>query len=442
MEADRQNVYDHVDAARMTLSQRIDDVDRRNAQQVYAIDKLTKERLEAERTERDEKIERRALKERLETERQMELHGDCMKTEIKAWVDNRFRTMEQRFHNHHTTDCDWGHMNGFHRNSFQHKSVNYRCGGGGAERGRLYRSKSDDTLSCSESNVTRRAHRTRKQTMEEIHGLPLPNVSRRAYKARRSMSKRESPLGAGGPATGESDLAIGSRKYSPEGYAGASVYHDHVPDLHTDTGADRRHQAANVLAQFSSLNLIDEELNLSDSYAAHAICKSEPHLLDAEDDAPHHQGQHLTSTPQTYEDPQRQVTPCSHDSGSNPDSGYSSNRMYATRRNPLDRHNTSSASAGTNTSTATDEICHDSPATNGSDDVEPLHVTRHFFDTVSNQMEKWYERRLNDVEKKAEERARHEAKAMEARLKQLEQSIQHPGQSGLNMNLHSTGTDV
>ena len=45
MDGDRANVYDHIDASHRTLGDRIDHLDRRAAQQIYALDKLTRERI-------------------------------------------------------------------------------------------------------------------------------------------------------------------------------------------------------------------------------------------------------------------------------------------------------------------------------------------------------------------------------------------------------------
>lgn len=61
---------------------------------------------------------------------------------------------------------------------------------------------------------------------------------------------------------------------------------------------------------------------------------------------------------------------------------------------------------------------------NLGDIPEPeFRITRQFFDTVSNQMEKWYERRLTSMEKKAEERTEHDKVAMSDRINAIEKQL-------------------
>ncbi|KAG1659632.1 Ankyrin repeat domain-containing protein 6 [Nymphon striatum] len=50
-------------------------------------------------------------------------------------------------------------------------------------------------------------------------------------------------------------------------------------------------------------------------------------------------------------------------------------------------------------------------------------ITRQFFDTVSNQMEKWYERRLSNMEKKSEEKTEYNHVAMRNRIHAIEQKL-------------------
>ena len=455
VEADRANLYDHIDASHRTLTDRIDQLDRRTAQQVYSIDKLTKERMEAERKEREEHVDNRALAERLETERQLEVQQDCMKTELKAWVDSRLTGFERKYSSH-DDGCDYL------------LNSNFNFGRDGLHQTNLFRSKSDETLSISSSHPSRKYHKLHGRNAHELKKVQQQTVanSNRAHRLEKKMHSRRSgltvrdrPLSYGDPRLRCAPVHENGRPlgHSPEGQSTKNdSFNENSPVDRplpewikpSPAGANtpRHYEEAegnsystgsrNIGVRFNALALT--AANSGELENSGGVSKSDTHL-DDDDTPPRPQppahfvpGAHM---PRSFT-VQAQVHHAKTDSGSNPDSGYGG-KTYGGRnggnRSGSDQHDTSIA---TSISTTTD-------GTSGTSEGDPLHVTRHFFDTVSAQMEKWYERRLKEVEKKAEDRVSQESSAMQTRIQALEEKINKDKNVKLGPQIEaSIGTQV
>lgn len=52
-------------------------------------------------------------------------------------------------------------------------------------------------------------------------------------------------------------------------------------------------------------------------------------------------------------------------------------------------------------------------------------VTQRFFETVSTQLERWYERKVVQAERQAELRAEQDRKCLQQRISTLEEELQH-----------------
>ena len=212
MDGDRANMYDHIDASHRTLGDRIDHLDRRAAQQIYALDKLTRERIESERQDLQDRMEKRFLRERLESDRQMDRRGEHIRTEIKAWVDNRLTNIEQQHGNFHADCCD----DLLHGRNHRHS-----CGGD-VQPGALYRSKSDETLSISSTHPTKKHARLYAKAIHDLKKMRA--TGHKMDKRIRGIAVRDHPVGAqnthcGRPMTFHEDLSpIAGR--SPEGHSG------------------------------------------------------------------------------------------------------------------------------------------------------------------------------------------------------------------------------
>lgn len=148
MDADRHNLYDHIDSSTRNLAQRLDTLDQRCAQQIHSVDRMTRERLAAECRGHEELIRVRTAEE-----------AQRMQGRVEQHVDARFTTLERRFRGH-TDGCDWcltgdEDKQHYHRDDMLNQRFCYE-----AEEppppGRLFRSRSDDTLSLASSHPSRR----------------------------------------------------------------------------------------------------------------------------------------------------------------------------------------------------------------------------------------------------------------------------------------------
>ena len=179
VESDKQNMYDHIDGCQQMLTQRIDQLDKRASQQVYAIDKLTKERLTAEGIECAQRIDKRAKQER-EICKQQDRNQEGVRNELKSWMDHRIRYFERKFvpHEH---GCEF-------RKPRKERE------------GRLFRSRSDESLTASHYSQKMKNRPRKQETMDELSALNLQKVADARYAFERDqpqeMKKRESPLGA------------------------------------------------------------------------------------------------------------------------------------------------------------------------------------------------------------------------------------------------------
>ena len=187
MECDRNNMYDHIDASHRTLAQRIDTLDQRCAQQVHAIDRLTKERLDQERRKFEERIRVSARHERIETDKKISLCRVNMRTDLQTWMDSQLtsgnggnRVMDNRHalygRNPNCRAFQRGDVlnQSFDRRSFEHEQASTPLPG------KLYRSKSDDTLSVSSSQAGgahRLSHRVKERCNDELLSLHIQSIS-------------------------------------------------------------------------------------------------------------------------------------------------------------------------------------------------------------------------------------------------------------------------
>lgn len=66
------------------------------------------------------------------------------------------------------------------------------------------------------------------------------------------------------------------------------------------------------------------------------------------------------------------------------------------------------------------------------DNLHAVEVTQRFFETVSTQLERWYERKIQEAQRLAEQRANMDRTSLMERINNLEQELQ-----GLRANTHT-----
>lgn len=94
LEATKEEMKTEIHTVQDLMNSKMGQLDRKNKHQIRALDKLTVERVSAERSECLQRIEQRALQERLEADKRQQA---SLVTELKSWCLSKLQNMEVRF---------------------------------------------------------------------------------------------------------------------------------------------------------------------------------------------------------------------------------------------------------------------------------------------------------------------------------------------------------
>ena len=146
------------------LQDRIEQLDLRSSQQAHSLDKLTRERLEEERRACQHELENRLQRERHHTQYVVESYGEDLQGQIQGWLEDRLASYGHCLDHHHDDSAL----------PPRHIFTDVHLGPNG---GRLFRSRSDETLSVSDysgKGRKRQFYESRKAAMEQIRGWKVP----------------------------------------------------------------------------------------------------------------------------------------------------------------------------------------------------------------------------------------------------------------------------
>uniref|UniRef100_A0A3B4U147 Ankyrin repeat domain 6b n=1 Tax=Seriola dumerili TaxID=41447 RepID=A0A3B4U147_SERDU len=93
LEATKEEMKTEIHTVQDLMNSKMGQLDRKNKHQILALDKITVERVSAERSECLQRIEQRALQERLEAEKRQA----SLVSELKSWCLSKLQNMEFRF---------------------------------------------------------------------------------------------------------------------------------------------------------------------------------------------------------------------------------------------------------------------------------------------------------------------------------------------------------
>uniref|UniRef100_A0A4W6FE87 Ankyrin repeat domain 6b n=1 Tax=Lates calcarifer TaxID=8187 RepID=A0A4W6FE87_LATCA len=93
LEATKEEMKTEIHTVQDLMNSKMGQLDRKNKHQICALDKMTVERVSAERSECLQRIEQRALQERLEAEKRQA----SLVSELKSWCLSKLQNMEVRF---------------------------------------------------------------------------------------------------------------------------------------------------------------------------------------------------------------------------------------------------------------------------------------------------------------------------------------------------------
>ena len=204
MEVDRNNLYDHIDTSHKTLVERIETLDKRTTQQIHSIDKLTKERLDSERHDREDYVHSCLRKDRLEEQENCEHKHTDMKHELKGYLDSRFTNFERYYGivANKQDPCYWCYGNEHHNQPRYHDDDMLNQNNMVYDPteppmpGRLYKSKSDETLSVASSHPSRRHWKLRTNVMENVVDMKLAYANSRARRQEKKMRSKSAGVSA------------------------------------------------------------------------------------------------------------------------------------------------------------------------------------------------------------------------------------------------------
>ncbi|KAH7937718.1 hypothetical protein HPB49_014930 [Dermacentor silvarum] len=96
LEADKQELIDHIDHAHEDLNAKIAHLERKTRNQLFNLNQSVREKLAAEKTECQERVERAAQRERLERERRQETQHAELRSELQSYVRERVAQVDYR----------------------------------------------------------------------------------------------------------------------------------------------------------------------------------------------------------------------------------------------------------------------------------------------------------------------------------------------------------
>ena len=177
----RDSVYDHINTHSRAMQERIDQVDHRASMRVHALEQYTRERFQEE-----ENLCRQRISQRYQDESDYHVpQNENMKMQIQSWLEQKLEGYGHCLHHHHD-DSALPNENIF---SDVHETAN----------GRLFRSRSDETLSQSDNHSgkgyrKREFYESRQEAMQQIRAWQVPSYSKDRNKIKILEKHRQSEL--------------------------------------------------------------------------------------------------------------------------------------------------------------------------------------------------------------------------------------------------------
>ena len=168
------NVYERIESTNRALTDRIEQVDHRSSMRVRALEQYTKERFTEEETLCHNRINQRM---------DPGGHSDHMKMQIQDWLEQKLE--------------DYGHCLNHHHDDSALPNDNIFTHIQETANGRLFKSRSDETLSQSDNHSghfrKRDFYESRQAAMQQIRAWQVPQYSRDRNKVRIQQKQQQNP---------------------------------------------------------------------------------------------------------------------------------------------------------------------------------------------------------------------------------------------------------
>lgn len=178
----QEHIYDHIEASSRALNNRMYQIDQRTTQQVRELDHRTSQRLTQEEALCQERIRRGLEEERAYMEHN---YQGNIRMDIQDWLEAKLGS--------------YGHCLDHHHDDTALPSNNIFSEIHQTENGRLFRSRSDETLSQSDNHSgkgfrKKAFYESRQQAMQQIRAWQMPSYSRtNAYRVKDSSHNVSGP---------------------------------------------------------------------------------------------------------------------------------------------------------------------------------------------------------------------------------------------------------
>ncbi|KAG8011034.1 Ankyrin repeat domain-containing protein 6 [Nibea albiflora] len=358
LEATKEEMKTEIHTVQDLMNSKMGQLDRKNKHQIRALDKMTVERVSAERSECLQRIEQRALQERLDADKRQQA---SLVSELKSWCLSKLQNMEVRLTGEPSSTK-------LQRSSSAAEGLNETDGAGLT------------VLPCDTGGSLN------SQCLDLDHSTTLLDSNQ-----------------------GESSVAA----------EGGSANHYFVVHVESSPDGDKAQNAdvsSNALAksQLSSVQVVRPK-------ERSGIC-ADPQRKNQDLDMVEHgaKGGRIYRASSLSPATERR---CS----SRTEGGFRDRERGRDRGKHRKKHSQGRTKSRGTTGVRTLEVFGDQPSepsfTQERDNMHALEVTQYFFEAVSTQMERWYERKVQEARWQASQRAQADRAALVERITYLEDEL-------------------
>lgn len=176
VDKDKEHIYEHIDASHQILKNRMDQLHKRTTHQISSYDQWSRTRFDEEETNCYNRIDQR-----MGDQQHYMAHRNQGRINVDNWLEAKL--------------SEYGHCLDHHHDDSALPSNNIFTDIHETENGRLFRSRSDETLSQSDNHSgkfrKRQFYESRQQAMQQIRGWQLPAYSKeRTYRYTKPVTGR------------------------------------------------------------------------------------------------------------------------------------------------------------------------------------------------------------------------------------------------------------
>ena len=184
LERDKKELMKHIDSSHSKLDTKISHLERKTRDQLFNLNQTMKESFASERSECLDRMDRRALRERIAIERQQAVRDVTLKRDLASWLDKKLLEIEVK----HGSDTKNASVL---RSLALRSSARLKQAEEGTEGGRLRRALSEELL--SDAGVSQEQEVLSPETESLYKGLKVSDKPRGGRRVRRNSAGDPAP---------------------------------------------------------------------------------------------------------------------------------------------------------------------------------------------------------------------------------------------------------